>query len=406
MNAMLKSLGRNGTEFLQRWQAQCAQDPRIFLGYPVNRSKVPDAYLDWQSQLSQLELGVRSYNNIGDPFEWRDTSAPHFLETQVIEEFASRLGYLEGESWGFVSNGGTESNLHGIYMGRTLLKARHGIAPKLYYTAEAHYSIQVIQDLLDIEAVIVNTLPGGAIDCEHLKALAEENSDAPILLLATLGTTFTGAMDDLDDIHRTLQGKSYYLHLDAALFGGYLPVSAHHDLIQVFQHKQTMYHSIAISCHKFFGFPLIAGLFICAKTQFEMFRASFSGVHNPAYISHVPGTLTTSRDSLKPALFHYFTSAESKQEQANTAHDMLINTSYLHAELIKHAPHLQAMRESAASNIVHFLSPDERVIRKWTLATVDDDGIGKAHAVVMPHITPQYIDQFISDIRQTTNNTT
>jgi histidine decarboxylase len=66
------------------------------------------------------------------------------------------------------------------------------------------------------------------------------------------------------------------------------------------------YDSIAVSCHKFFGFPAPAGLFITTKSHFDEFNELFSQIHNPEYIHHVPGTITCSRDAVKPAEFYFF----------------------------------------------------------------------------------------------------
>jgi len=46
-------------------------------------------------------------------------------------------------------------------------------------------------------------------------------------VIATIGTTFKGAIDQVDRIQEALKGYPSYLHLDAALFGGYLPFTAH-----------------------------------------------------------------------------------------------------------------------------------------------------------------------------------
>jgi len=66
----------------------------------------------------------------------------------------TRRNFLESSgllaAWGFLSHRGTNSNMHGAHIGRTLLKERTGALPKIYYTAEAHYSSQINRDLLSL----------------------------------------------------------------------------------------------------------------------------------------------------------------------------------------------------------------------------------------------------------------
>ncbi len=83
------------------------------------------------------------------------------------------------------------------------------------------------------------------------------------LLSTTVGTTFKGAVDNIDRIQEKLAGYAGYVHLDAALFGGYLPFTPHAAAVSYPSGKDAnvgRYDSIAVSCHKFFGFPWPAGL--------------------------------------------------------------------------------------------------------------------------------------------------
>ena len=195
-------------------------------------------------------------------------------------------------------------------MGRTILKSRTGVMPKIYFTHEAHYSIQILRDLLHLDWVVVATRPDGGMDADDLERQLNANPNHPALVVATIGTTFKGAIDPIDAIQAKLKGRTAYLHLDAALFGGYLPHTAFagdllHTIVDpISKTKLQRYDSIAVSCHKFFGFPSPAGLFITTRTNFESFRAQFSQIHDPEYIQQVPGTITCSRDAVKPAEFY------------------------------------------------------------------------------------------------------
>lgn len=136
-----------------------------------------------------------------------------------------------------------------------------------------------------------------------------------------------------------------YLHLDAALFGGYLPFTSHADQVAYQPNDEDdsgRYDSIAVSCHKFFGFPSPAGLFITRQSLYDEFNARFSKIHDPEYIHHVPGTITCSRDAVKPAVFYYFTTVTARTKQAEDEKWILSNATHLFNELQARFPWLKA----------------------------------------------------------------
>jgi len=397
--------GGGGHEYLQRRTNFLRKDPKLFLGYPSNLNIPPENYFKWRDELFKSEVGKRNSNNVGDPFRRRSVHNAHYLEADIIDRFGARFGFDLQDIWGFITNSGTDSNMHGAYIGRTLLTQKAGITPKVYYTKETHYSIEIIRDLLAMQEVLVDTMPDGAMDTSDLADKLKQNNSAPALVLATIGTTFKGAIDNIDAIQEALRGYDAYVHLDAALFGGYLHATEFSKDLAATGPSGKRYDSISVSCHKFFGFPATAGIFVTNKSTFEQYREYFSKVHNPAYISHVPGTITCSRDTEKPALFHYFSTDEAFQIQAADAKAVLSDAAYLLKEMHNHFPHLDAKRANAKSNIVHFNRVSDDVKRKWSLATIET-GAGESltHVVVMPHATRHYLDEFLSDLEAAKSN--
>jgi histidine decarboxylase len=387
-----------------QWRRQFygEHDPKIFLGYPANMNGVSEGFLAWREALREVDLGELLTNNVGDPFRKPAPYTTHPLEMDLVQRFAGRFGFPADDSWGFVSHSGTDSNMHGAYIGRTLLQQRTGVRPKIYYTAEAHYSIQIIRDLLGLEEVLIATGPDAGMDLGDLAAKLAQHPDSPVLLVATIGTTFKGGIDDIDGIRARLKDRPSYLHLDAALFGGYLHASPFAGELHQYRDGHKRYDSIAVSCHKFFGYPAAAGLFICGRQDFEEYRGYFEQVHDPAYISHVPGTITCSRDAVKPAEFHYFCTPESLAVQTADAAQVLADAQYLQEQMQRHFPELQSQRANSRSNTVYFNNTvSQRVRDKWVLATIagsDQRGPSLAHAVVMPHASRGILDQFLEDL--------
>lgn len=386
----------------QRRRELDRQAPEIFLGYPANMNQAPDGMIQWCRELNRVGVGLHTLNNVGDPFQHTPVWGTHGLERDVVERFAARYGFPADNVWGMVSHSGTDSNMHGAYIGRTLLKQRTGRTPKIFYTAQAHYSIQIIRDLLGLEEVLVRTNDDASMDIEDLEMQLARHPDVPVLMIATIGTTFRGGIDDIDRIQEALKKRESYLHVDAALFGGYLQASPHAGLLQQDRDGKRRYNSLAVSWHKFFGYHAVAGLFICCRDDFEHYREYFSQVHDPAYISHVPGTITCSRDPVKAAQVHYFGTSESLARQRDDAGLVLENTDYLLGQMQRQFPDLEPQRASQLSNIVYFRNNVPPSLQKrWSLATIRGEGEdrrGLAHIVVMPHASRGLLDQFLGEL--------
>jgi glutamate/tyrosine decarboxylase-like PLP-dependent enzyme len=379
----------------------------MLLGYPVNMTSPPEEFFAWRRELARVGLDQFAFNNVGNPFELSHVPFnSHPLEREVIMRFARLYQFPADDTWGFVSNSGTDSNMHGLYMGRTLLAQRTGRQPKIYFTAEAHYSIELLADVLGLERVYVDTHDDGGMDEAALGERLAEHPDQPALVVATIGTTFKGAIDSIDAIQARLWGRESYLHVDAALFGGYLPHTEFAD--ELAQRaggspaSPKRYDSIAVSCHKFFGFPSPAGIFVCTRANFEEFLDRFSQVHNPEYLLGVPGTITCSRDAVKPAEFLFHSTKEAFARQRADAIQVLRETTYLFEQMKTQFPGLNPVRANPLSNTIYFEQPSDAVVWTYSLATMavrrEGERIPHAHVVVMPHATREGLDRFLTDL--------
>lgn len=385
-------------------KARLARRKNLLLGYPINLNPPPEEFFAWREELRRVGIGGFAYNNVGNPY--RPSSIPyntHDFERELIDRFGKVYGFPPDNTWGFLSHSGTDSNMHGMYMGRTLLKGRTGVVPRCYFTAEAHYSIQILSDLLGLETVGVDTLPDASMDPEDLRRKLAQSPDRPALLVATVGTTFKGGIDPVDRIQEVLRGSGIpsYLHLDAALFGGYLPHTPRaFEVLHSLNGRAMRYDSLAVSCHKFFGFPSPAGIFLTTQSHFDEFLGLYSQVHNPEYIGHVPGTITCSRDAVKPAEFHFFSTQEALARQAEDARSILEHTDYLFDRMQSRFPHLMPARANEVSNTVYFQKPSAWIVRKYSLATMRLDQQEFAHVVIMPHVDQKVLSEFLADLER------
>jgi hypothetical protein len=132
-------------------KAKLTKLKNLLLGYPINMNTPSEDFFVWRQQLLDVGVGTFAYNNVGNPF--KDSAIPyntHDFERELILRFGKLYGFPPGNTCGFLSNSGTDSNMQGMYMGRTVLKGRTGVLPKAYFTKEAHYSVQILRDLLGL----------------------------------------------------------------------------------------------------------------------------------------------------------------------------------------------------------------------------------------------------------------
>jgi len=344
---------------------------KTFLGYPTN------ANLDNQILSPFLDLAI---NNVGDPYAKSNYAVnTSDLECEVLDFFASLLKIPKDAYWGYVTNGGTESNLYGLYLGRE--KYPSGI---LYYSEETHYSVHKVGKLLNLETVVIKSLPNGEMDYEDFKQkLVKER---PAILNINVGTTMKGAISNIDTIHAILKEKNvkdFYIHADEALFGLMLPFMEGAPQVNF----EKSIDSIAISGHKFLGAPIPCGIVLCKKSAVDPIRRQIE------YIGSHDATISGSRDGLSVLILWMAIKKYGREGISELVNYCMKTTDYA----------LQKMQEipwnswkNPFSNIVVIDRPNDALIKKWQLATE-----GKiAHLVIMPHIHRDVIDNFAFELKQ------
>ncbi|XP_074304987.1 serine decarboxylase-like isoform X1 [Silene latifolia] len=134
------------------------------------------------SALGQLPNQV--INNFGDPFiEPNFNGQSRKFEVGVLDWFARLWEIEEEEYWGYVTNGSSEGNLHGILLGRELFP--EGI---FYTSRDSHFSVFKAARMYRMECVTIDTHISGQIDCANFKAKLLQNADKPAIVNVTLGS--------------------------------------------------------------------------------------------------------------------------------------------------------------------------------------------------------------------------
>jgi histidine decarboxylase len=360
------------------------------IGYPVNQNVDLQEFYRWFADSGLANVAM---NNVGNPRKDSLFSLnTHEFENEVIDFFAPLYGFAKNDAWGIVTHSGTDGNNHGVYFGVKYLLSKSKKKPILYVSDQAHYSIKKLGDLQSLDMRLIPADIKGQMDIKAFEKALDPKR--PALVVIAMGTTFKGGIDDQTGIDRVLKKKkpvAVYRHLDAALFGGYLPFSEHSDLVNRTKHP---FDSIAVSGHKFFGFDEPLGLFITT--------AEVLSRQNPfkvPYLNDAVPTITCSRSSLGPLKFWWKVQKTGLEGYRQQTAQILQNAEYLKQRFdeIKYPAW-----KNEFSNTVYFKRPSPWVMAKWDLAPDMDPRLGGdlAHDIVMQHEGKETIDLFISDIQK------
>lgn len=342
-----------------------------FLGYPVSKD------FDYTPLLPFLQYPM---NNLGDPFVPSTYSVgSREMEQEVVQFFADLFRAPADDWWGYVTNGGSEGNLYGLYLARELY-------PKgmVYYSESTHYSVQKNLHLLGMPSIVIRSQPNGEIDYEDLRHTMRMNRHMPVIILANIGTTMTEARDDVHQIKMILKElaiRHHYIHADGALSGTY---SAFLEPRPAFDFADGA-DSIAISGHKFIGAPVPCGVVVARKSYRDRIARSV------AYIGSMDTTITGSRNGHSPLFLWYaIKSLGLKGLQQRAQHGLNV-AAYAVEQLRERG--IKAWRNPDALTVV-FPDPPAAARRKWQLASEN----GWSHIICMPNVEKSQIDQFVEDI--------
>ena len=369
----MSSLSPEQLKRVKEFTTRIQEKTETYMGYPVSKD------FDYQELLELLQYPL---NNLGDPFidsTWKVDSRE--FEREVVEFFAELLRAPEDNWWGYVTNGGTEGNLYGLYLARELYPK--GIC---YFSQETHYSVAKNLHLLNMRHIMIRTQENGEIDYDDLKETLRLHRDLPAIIFANSGTTMTEAKDDIKKITSILDEFSLanrYIHSDAALCGAINP----------FLDPRPAYDfadgadSISISGHKFIGSPIPCGIVLARKDKVDRIARSI------AYIGCLDTTITGSRNGFTPMVMWYAINKWGKEGLARRANHSLKIAKYTEDKLKNLG--IAAWRNPNAITVV-FPEISEHLKEKYQLATAN----GITHLICMPNVEEHHIDAFINDLTE------
>lgn len=383
----LKNVRLSDDEYLEKvnrlYENNLSKHDYMF-GYPANMEE--DGYL--LKYLRHLESKLYLMNNCGDPYE-RGNYGMDSKETEreILKTFANSFGLSEGEYWGYVATGGTESNFWGIREGFNMYPDG-----RLYFSEKTHYSVEKFVYNNRVGQVYPYTVVGcdkdGKISVEDLKKKIDIDREKygykPVILVLTWGTTKEGAIDPVKEITRLLkeEGTEYYCHLDAALYGGIGKTQISAPIINDL--KSLNVNSVSVSLHKFLGASRANGILISLTRD----RRKIID-----YIGQEDSTLLGSRD------FPPFSTLQRIREFFNLKpNDHYVKNVTYFRNLLRESKIPYQTFDEEKCNIFVIDKPSDKICKKYQLTTYKEEGVPKAHIIIFPFHKKEMMDMLISDL--------
>jgi len=319
-------------------------------------------------------------NNVGDPFGdsiYRENT--YEFEREVIAFFQKHLRAPANQTWGYVTGGGTEGNLYGLFLAREIFP--DGV---VYYSEHTHYSAAKIVRVLGARSIMIRGLENGEMDYEDLRETLKLHRDVPPIIFANIGTTMHGAVDNLPTIAGILKDLAIsrsYIHADAALSGMILPWVPDP---QPFGFDAGV-DSIAVSGHKFIGSPMPCGVVLARRHHVDRVARSVE------YVGCMDTTIAGSRNALTPLILWSAIQRWGEAGLRARAAACLGVAEYAVERFAQAA--IRAWRHRNSITVV-FPRPRPELIARWQLAPARDI----AHVITMPQVTREVVDALVSEV--------
>ena len=376
---------REDSEYISqvdRYYADNLQKRKYMFGYPANM----EDYSYTTSYLRHLESKMYLMNNCGDPYQKGNYGMDSkSTEKKIISLVADNFGIADGDYWGYITSGGTESNFWGIREGFNRFPCG-----KLYFSEDTHYSVEKYvfdgenSERYPYEKIAVDEF--GRISTEKLFEVVQkdrENGVNGAIVVLTWGTTCRGAIDEVKKITDGLKflGIDYYCHLDAAHFGGIAKNQV--DAPKVDALCELGVDSIAVSMHKFMGTARVNGVLLALSRR-----------DRPVidYIGQEDSTFLGSRDYLPFSTYQRSREMLLRRKSGHYSE----NVQYFEEKLLQNGLYFERFEKS---NTFVIPEPCEEICKKYQLATfVDSKGERRAHVIIFPFHQKDIMDELVADL--------
>lgn len=383
-------------------------------------------------------------------------------EREIISIFEKYYGLKPGQARGYVTTGGTEGNFAGLWWSKRylinrsiekLIKEDNSIKlckdeeqnlilkiskiplnklkernecleklldiknkiiehqtkedditrPTVFYTKNhTHYSIPKISEILHLNVKPIEANDDGSMDVNDFRRKLifhmGAHPECPIIIIANIGTTFTGATDNIPEIKKTIDECDpkpiYTIHMDGALTGFVLPIlKPFGDIKDYFESLGV--NSLAVSAHKYPGLSQPCGIILSTKDFFDRaFENSERGIEYVGNIVDV--TITGSRSGLNVLmLFNALRMLglhKNNKKLTSMVEENIKHAKYLYERLVEIFDNT-SVQYPYHFNVI-FPRPSQALAKKYQLMLTGK----QATICVLSNVTKKLIDQFLEDL--------
>jgi glutamate/tyrosine decarboxylase-like PLP-dependent enzyme len=217
------------------------------------------------------------------------------IENETIRWMGERVGWQHPFDGTFTS-GGNEANFSAL----ALALAGHfpqaiedgirsiGAQPVFYASTEAHHSLDKSAGLLGLGRKAMRRIPVNdqvQMDLNRLEGTIIEDKRVgfmPFCVVATAGTTNSGAIDDLVAISEICRRHHLWVHVDGAYGAAAIFSDRHRGLVKGIE----LAESLTLDPHKWLAMPFASGVILTSRP--ELLQRAF-GVSTP-YMPKVAGS--------------------------------------------------------------------------------------------------------------------
>lgn len=218
------------------------------------------------------------------------------MENHILRWLADIVGYPQSAA-GNLTSGGSISNLIGIVTAREAhdLKAADFANTVVYLSEQVHHCVNKALRIAGLKECIIRYVPLDEyyrLRTDKLAEMISEDKAAgknPWLVVASAGTTDTGAIDPLDEIADIAEEHNLWYHIDAAYGGFFVLCEEMKDRLRGMERSD----SIALDPHKSLFLPYGSGVFLVRDRQ-----PLLSSHH---YMANYMQDIADARDELSPA---------------------------------------------------------------------------------------------------------
>ncbi len=219
---------------------------------------------------------------------WVTSPAAVEVELVTINWLLNLFGLPEKEGGGLYTSGGSVANLTGLAAARRIKLRERLDGATLYLSDQAHSSNIRAAKLLGFQPDQIRIVPSDAkfrMDVDALQTLFQADvagGKEPFCVLATAGTTNTGAVDPLEEIAAFCRVEDLWMHVDAAYGGAAILTDEGRSALKGIERA----HSITVDPHKWMFQPYEIGCLLVREHAW--LKATFAQA--PEYLRDIQGS--------------------------------------------------------------------------------------------------------------------